>query len=1087
MSLLRRKPLLRPVLLILVFILILAVSAASIGALEGPDKQAGDLTEAVAKITKVSSFDAAEQKAAVLAQDAAPEKADGHGTNVEDLEAVSIIIAFEDDVSDAQLEAVSGGEVIHRYKNVLNGVSMVVAGDEIESIAAVNGVKTIYLDELQQLDTEASPSFMGAPALWNDLGGQDVAGEGVVVGVLDTGIWPEHPSFADPDGFGAYPPPPGGPYTCDFGDTAYNPADAPFTCNNKLIGAYDFLVTYKAVTGLLPNEFDSARDADGHGTHTASTAAGNGSVAASIFGVPRGVVSGIAPRAHVIMYKVCGDLGCYNSDSVAAVDQAVADGVDAINFSISGGGDPYSDVVSLAFLNAYENGVFVAASAGNSGPDAETVAHREPWTTTVAASTSDRHFIATVDLVADNNDTLTLEGATVTDGIASPTDVVYPPAGEELCLTPFATGTFSGEIVICERGAIARVEKSFNVAAGGAGGMLLYNPVNQGLATDNHFIPSVHLDGDEGIVLNAFMAAHSGVTATFTGGVATVVQGDKMADFSSRGGPLQTLGVSKPDITAPGVQILAGHTPLPATVVGGLPGEHFQSIQGTSMSSPHIAGSAALVKAAHPDWTPGQIKSALMMSAVTDGVTKEDGVTPADAFDYGSGRADLSMAADVSMTISDSGANLLALQDELWNANLPSLYHPVMPGKITVDRMLHNTTGKRMAWNVKVYAPEDLKIYVPRKVSVTPNRDKLFRMRLDARHVPIGETRMAMIEFKHGSEVLHFPVTIVRRQPVVTMEKSCTPDQLAKREVTSCTITVQNTSFDEAQVSVIDRLPRQLRLIAPSIVGASKRGNGVKYHGTLSGAEPPLVDVAVDPLASPFGYVPLAGFGPVDVGASDESIANYNVPSFVYAGEVYSQIGIVSNGYIVVGGGTGADVDFINSDLPDAAIPNNVLAPFWTDLNPGAGGRVLIQTLTSGADAWIVVEWESVPNWGDSATNTAQVWIGYTGGVEDISFVYGPDVSAGADGFLTVGAENQYGNSGGTTYFDGVGTPPAPSFPNGTYEVDVFSVPGAPGETHTISFDALTMRNGTWGNCAEMTSDLFQGTSLACFYGEVRE
>ncbi len=153
--------------------------------------------------------------------------------------------------------------------------------------------------------------------------------------------------------------------------------------------------TYDACNRLLPDEYTTARDDDGHGTHTASTSAGNGGVAASIFGVPRGIVSGIAPRAHVMAYKVCGDAGCYGSDSAAAVQEAIRDGVNAINFSISGGTNPYSDVVELAFLDAYAAGVFVAASAGNSGPTPETTAHRGPWVTTVAASTQDRSFNTT--------------------------------------------------------------------------------------------------------------------------------------------------------------------------------------------------------------------------------------------------------------------------------------------------------------------------------------------------------------------------------------------------------------------------------------------------------------------------------------------------------------------------------------------------------------------------------------------------------------------------------------------------------------------------------------------------------------------
>ena len=156
------------------------------------------------------------------------------------------------------------------------------------------------------------------------------------------------------------------------------------------------MATYDAVVGLLPEEFPSARDDNGHGTHTTSTAAGNARVEASVFGVPRGRVSGIAPRAHVAMYKVCGFEGCYTSDSAAAVQQAILDGVSVINFSIAGGANPYSDAVELAFLDAYNAGVFVAASAGNSGPGANTTDHRGPWVTTVAASTQRRSFVSQV-------------------------------------------------------------------------------------------------------------------------------------------------------------------------------------------------------------------------------------------------------------------------------------------------------------------------------------------------------------------------------------------------------------------------------------------------------------------------------------------------------------------------------------------------------------------------------------------------------------------------------------------------------------------------------------------------------------------
>jgi hypothetical protein len=1019
--------------------------------------------------------------------------------NPEDLRPVSVIVVLEDSASLDAVAGSVGGQVVHRYEKIFKGGSMVLPTGQVSALQDNDGVKAVYLDELMQPDTEVTPGFIGATTAWDQLGGQDVAGEGVVVGVLDTGVWPEHPSVSDPDPLGKpYDPPPivpgsngfsgGAPRsTCDFGNTAYNPNDVAFTCNNKLIGAYSFIDTYKVVIGLLPAEFDSARDDNGHGTHTLTTAAGNGGVDASIFGVARGTVSGIAPRAHVIAYRVCGDQGCFQSDSAAAVEQAILDGVDSINFSISGGNNAFSDAVELAFLEAYDNGVHVAASAGNSGPALDTTNHRGPWTTTVAASTSNRHFLSTLTLAADNGDTLTLTGATVTDGIATPT-LVELAGGNRLCQASMPAVT-PGRIVICQRGVNARVEKSFNAMNKGAAGMILYNPALQGLNTDNHFIPSVHIDGPDGTQLLDFLASHTGVMASFTGGASSVVQGDVIASFSSRGGPNQTLGVSKPDITAPGVQILAGHTPMPATPLGGLPGQLFQSIQGTSMSSPHIAGVAAILADMHPDWTPGQIKSAIMLTAKTWGVVKENGSTPAGPFDTGSGRVDLTKAGDPGLSISETGANFVALQNSLWHANYPSLYVPSMPGKITVQRTAHSLHNMPRVWQIVVAetAP-DLKVFVPSFLTVPANGNASFEIKLDATQVPVGQTRHARLELRSDSYRLTFPITIVRRNPPVSVAKTCTPSTLSRGGQTTCTITLANSGFGQAAVTMNDVIPPQLALVAGSVVGGVANGNTVSFNGMVAGANPPDVLATVDPLASPAGYFSIAPFSPIVVSApGDETIHNFNVPAFPFAGKTWTRIGIVSNGYLVVGGGTGGDVNFINTNLPNAARPNNVLAPFWTDLNPGAGGRILVQIMTDGSDDWLVVEFENVPNFSNSAeTNTFQVWIGLTGDdhpVEDISFTYGPNITDGDIGFLTVGAENEFGNRGQAVYFDGAGTPPAPSFPNGEYEVKVTSAPGTPAVPQVISFKASYVRRGGWTNCAEITSSGFDGAAVSCFNG----
>jgi len=990
---------------------------------------------------------------------------------------------------------VPGAVVTHSLPLIFGGVAVVLPEDAVEELAKLPGVQQVYPDELLQIDTDSSPRFIGTPAVWSALGGRESAGQGIVVGVLDTGIWPEHPSFADPDPAGkAYPAPPASwsGTACQFGSVV--PGDDTFNCNHKLIGARRFMATYDAVVGLLPEEFPSARDDNGHGTHTTSTAAGNARVEASVFGVPRGRVTGVAPRAHVAMYKVCGFEGCFTSDSAAAVQQAILDGVNVINFSIAGGANPYSDAVELAFLDAYNAGVFVAASAGNSGPGANTTDHRGPWVTTVAASTQRRSFVSQVELTADGGASLSIEGASITDGVFTLSDVVVPPPANELCTSPFALGSLAGKIVLCRRGTNSRVGKGANAAQGGAAGMILYNQsaAVTDLETDNHFLPTAHVQFDAGTAVLAFVAANTNVKATLTAGNPAQGQGDVMASFSSRGGPGLTLGVSKPDVTAPGVQILAGHTPLSADPDTGPQGELFQAIAGTSMSSPHVAGAAALLKDLHPDWTPGQIKSALMTTARRRGVVKEDGVTPAGPFDFGSGRIDLTKAAGPGITFDATGADYVAFQTNLVLANYPSLYVPSMPGKVTLPRTALSVLGRHSWWQLDVEAPRDLRIDVPEHLFLPAGAHRTFDIEIDASRVPLGEVRHATIELEsHKGGRAHIPVTIVRKQAPVTFDKSCDPATFKRGETTECTITLTNPTFADATVTGRDRMPDELRLGA--VTGATRVNSRLLvFSGVLHGATPP--DVHVGTGASPEGYLPLSLFGVRPIaGVADDTVVNFSVPAFTYAGESYTRLGVSSNGIVIVGGAaSAADATPVNQNLPNAAAPNNVLAPFWTDLNPAAAGAVRIGVLQDAADTWVVIDWEAVREFSLPRTNSFQVWIGVNTDAhpgEDITFAYGPIGGNGDLSRLTVGAENKLGNRGENYYFDGTangvadgtGTLPA----NGT-ELAVTTDPAAPGETKVIRFTAKGVEKGRWRNCAEMTSDVFFGTSTACFSGEVK-
>jgi subtilisin family serine protease len=999
-------------------------------------------------------------------------------------------------VESAVKAAAPGASTTHRFDVILGGVSMRVPASSLDALRKLPGVTAVYVDKLEQLQTDTTPEFLGAPTFWEELGGQSNAGEGMVIGVLDTGIWPEHPSFSDPD-------PAGKPYQhpivrlgipCEFGSAT--PGDTAFVCNNKIVGAYRFMQTYEGFgPELEPGEFLSARDDDGHGSHTASTAAGNAGVRASIFGVNRGTISGIAPRASIIAYKVCGAAGCYQSDSAAAVQQAISDGVDVINFSISGGSDPYEDMVSLAFLDAYNARVFVAASAGNSGPAPDTTDHREPWTTTVAASTADRAFKNTLTL-SGGGQSLRLRGTSLTDGTSGALPVVVP-SGDELCAQPAAPGTYTGKIVVCRRGTNGRVEKGYNVWQGGAAGMILYNQSDSvtDLETDNHFLPTTHIQYSQGQQVLAFLAAHPGATASLSAGRKSEQEGDVMASFSSRGGPGQTLGISKPDVTAPGVQILAAHTPMSVALATGPQGEYFQAIAGTSMSSPHVAGAALLLHQLHQDWTPGQIKSALMTTAVTD-VEKEDGSAPADWFDFGSGRINLARVADPGLTISAPGEDYVNRRSRLYTSNYPSVYVPEFPGRITLERTLQDVTGRPNRWRVSVDypdgQPEDFSVSVPRFVTIRAGQAATLTFTIEGGEVPLGEVRFAEIKLTSSRGYrAHIPITIVRKNPAtVSATKNCAPATLKLGETTDCAITLQNNTYNPEYIMMFDPLPRQLRLDEDSVQHGFVAGrNKPGYGNTISGVEPPGVSLTA---LSSSGYVSLASLGaPPNVTMLDETIVNLSTSRpYLFGGKTYTSIGMVSNGYAVVGGGNAADVEFHNSAFPNPERPNGTLAPFWTDLNGSAGGRYYAYVVGNAACSdpaslcWLVMEWENAPQYSDGLANTFQIWIGLNG-VEDISYAYGAINGQGDGNMLTVGAENQLGNRGVNYYSrDGItpviGTLPTSANP----DLQVSTSTTAP-VTVTVTFSALAVRTGEWRNCAEVLSATFDGVNLICMDGRV--
>ncbi|TDT15263.1 peptidase inhibitor I9 [Ilumatobacter fluminis] len=681
-------------------------------------------------------------------------------------------------------------QVTAEYTVALNGFAAELSDVELAKMKSVDGVTAVIPDVWRTAQTDNSGDFLGLTSP-GGLYAKGYDGEGVVIGVIDSGIWPEHASFADDGSYAdlgitldetVYP-------ACDFGNTAHNANDAPFECNNKLIGARQTIPTYRSLIGAEPFEFDSARDDDGHGTHTASTAAGNAGVSASILGVDRGVVTGVAPRARIIAYKGLGTLGGFGSDLAASIDQAVADGVDVINYSI-GSSSFAIGPDDVAFLFAADAGVFVATSNGNSGPNPATTGSPAsvPWLTSVGASTQDRTFQGS----ASSSDGWEFFGASVTAGTDELPLVDAEDAGDNLC-NPGALdpAVVAGKIVLCERGAIARVAKSEAVAIAGGAGMILFNQTDtQELVTDTHFVPSVHINNTNGLIIKGYIdSAGAGAVAQINGGALTPSQGSVMAAFSSRGPNSLAPDIVKPDVTAPGVNILAGNTPFPAP--GAVSGELFQSISGTSMSSPHVAGLFALIKQANPDWTPAVAKSALMTTSRQD-VTKEDAATPADPFDMGAGHVDPStsgkgsifepgLAYDAGLleyAAFTCGAELgvftpgtcaytdsLGIPSDPAQLNLPSIGIDSIPASETVTRTV-TSVAKDNGWrtyNVSVDAPAGFEVTVnPSSFRIKPGQSVSYDVTVTNVSAPAGEWRHGSLTWSDttGHYQVYSPISV---------------------------------------------------------------------------------------------------------------------------------------------------------------------------------------------------------------------------------------------------------------------------------------------------------------------------------------
>lgn len=525
--------------------------------------------------------------------------------------------------------------IIYSYNNVLKGFAAKLSPQEVKEMEKKAGFVSAQPEKVLPLHTTHTPKFLGLNqnmGFWKDSN----YGKGVIIGVIDTGILPDHPSFSDE---GMPPPPAKWKGKCQFNVSA---------CNNKLIGARFF------ITGD-----DTPLDMDGHGTHTASTAAGNFVKGANVYGNANGTAVGMAPLAHLAIYKVCS-LFCSESATLAAIDAAIDDGVDVLSISLGGlTNNLYSDNIVVGAFSAMEKGIFVSSSAGNNGPFNLSISHEAPWILSVGASTIDREIRATA--VLGNNEMHNGESAfqpmdftsaflpLVYAGMLNSSDFLAPYCIQEILNK---TDIFRGKIVVCELGRNTAIEKGQAVKDSGGAAMILVNNEQYGNTTiaEAHVLPATQISYADGLKVKTYINSTSNPVAKilFKG---TLIGDDRapvVAAFSSRGPNFASPGILKPDILGPGVNILAAWPVSVENITNTK--STFNMISGTSMACPHLSGVAALLKSSHPNWSPAAIKSAIMTTADVVNLAKQpiedEKFLPANIFATGSGHVNPSKAND---------------------------------------------------------------------------------------------------------------------------------------------------------------------------------------------------------------------------------------------------------------------------------------------------------------------------------------------------------------------------------------------------------------------------------------------------------
>ncbi|QCE12506.1 Peptidase S8 [Vigna unguiculata] len=722
--------------------------------------------------------------------------------------------------------------IIYSYNKHINGFAALLEEEEAADIGKNPNVVSVFLSKKHKLHTTRSWEFLGLHRNGKNSAWQKGSfGENTIIANIDTGVWPESDSFSD-KGYGPVPSRWRGGNVCQITKL---PSTKKNLCNRKLIGARFFNKAFEAYNGQLVPPLQTARDFMGHGTHTLSTAGGNFVGSASVFAVGNGTAKGGSPRARVAAYKVCWALtdaaDCYGADILDAIDHAIDDGVDLINLSVGGYHDVspegiLTDEVSIGAFHAISRNILLVASAGNDGPIPGSVVNVAPWVFTIAASTIDRDFSSTLTI----NNNQQIEGASLfvnlppnqAFSLILSTDAKLPNAtfrDAQLC----RAGTLdprqvNGKIVSCSRENIKSVAEGQEALSAGAKGMIVSNQPQQGTTNEaephvfsavgrpnRHPPPKTDATpppplATEFQIVDAEDPFKTGATIRMS--PARTLFGRKpapvMASFSSRGPNKLQPAILKPDVTAPGVNILAAYSEFASAstlLTDNRRGFKFNVMQGTSMSCPHVTGIAGLIKTLHPNWSPAAIKSAIMTTATTRDNTNRpihDGFveTTATPFAYGSGHVQPDLAIDPGLVydlgltdylnfLCASGYNQQLISALNFNRtficsgthsvtdlNYPSITLPNLSLKaVTIARTVTNVgppgtytaTFQLLGYNITV---------VPSSLTFSKiGEKKTFKVTVQAR----SETKRRTYEFGElrwtdGKHIVRSPITVKRRR-----------------------------------------------------------------------------------------------------------------------------------------------------------------------------------------------------------------------------------------------------------------------------------------------------------------------------------